>query len=258
MEKYALITGASGGIGLEFAHILANDGFDLILVARTLEKLEELSTIINNDYKRKVLVINTDLSIPGSSQALFNQIKERGYIVDVVINNAGFGDNGNFHDTDFSRDIQMINLNITTLYELNKLFVKEMIKRGIGKILNLASVASFMPGPYMALYYATKAFVLNFSVAVAKELEGSGVTVTALCPGPTKSEFFKNANASGKRVSSMFMMPEPKEVALYGYKCMLNGKKFAIHGTSNKVMVFVTRFLPLSFITKIVSIIQKN
>lgn len=258
MEKYALITGASGGIGLEFAHILAKDGFDLILVARTLEKLEDLSIIISKEYMRKAVVIQSDLSKPGSALALFNQLAEEEYAVEVVINNAGFGDNGYFYETDFSRDIQMINLNITSLYELNKLFVKEMIKKRRGQILNLASVASFMPGPYMALYYATKAFVFNFSVAIAKELEGSGVTVTALCPGPTRSEFFNNANASDKRVSSMFIMPEAKDVASYGYKCMKKGKKFAVHGRSNKILVFVTRFLPLSFITSIVGMIQKN
>ncbi len=258
MDNYVLITGASGGIGLEFAKIFASKGYNLLLAARSLQHLQTVSDLIYEQYRVKAIPIQIDLSKEGSVIGLYNNIKSMGIQVDILVNNAGYGDNGLFYETETSSDIGMIQLNITSLFLLTKLFSKEMSVRNKGMILNVASVASFMPGPYMALYYATKAFVLNFSIAAAKELKGTGVTITTLCPGPTKSNFFHNANASGKRVSSMFIMPEAKEVAEYGVKQLFKKKVFAVHGFSNKFMVFLTRILPVKIVVNVVEMIQKD
>jgi short-subunit dehydrogenase len=258
MLGLVLITGASGGIGLEFARLFASKGFSLVLVARSSDKLQEIKKDLEDKYNISVEVISKDLASTHSAIELHEEIKYKGLVIDILINNAGFGDSGLFYETDTDRDIEMINLNMTSLYVLTKLFVQDMLKRNEGRILNVSSVASFMPGPYMSLYYATKAFVTSFSLGIAKELKNTGVYITVLCPGPTKSDFFINANAKGKKITEMFIMPEAREVAKTGYIALKKGKKIVVHGLSNRLMVFLIRFLPVSVINNVVALIQKS
>ncbi len=185
----ALITGASNGIGLELARIHASKGDNLVLVARNITRLNQLKLELENKFKISVLVIEKDLSKTNSANEVFNETSEKRIQIDYLINNAGFGDFGMFADSDLDKQLQMINLNIIALTSLTRLYLPEMTKRRSGKIMNVASTAAFQPGPTMAVYYATKAYVLHFSEAIANELKGSGVTVTVLCPGATESGF---------------------------------------------------------------------
>lgn len=183
----ALITGASNGIGLELAKVHASKGGDLVLVARNKAKLDELKAEFENKFKVKVYTIGKDLSADNSAQEVYNETTKQNIKIDYLINNAGFGDFGMFAETDWSKELQMINLNITTLTQFTKLYLQDMLKSKSGKIMNVASTAAFQSGPTMAVYYATKAYVLSFSEAVDNEVSNRGVTVTTLCPGATES-----------------------------------------------------------------------
>ncbi len=257
MATYTLITGASSGIGYELAKICAENNQNLVLVARRSEKLEEIKSQFEKKYKIKVYILTKDLSLSASPQEIYNELKKQKINIDILINNAGFGNHGLFQDTDINNSFNMIQVNIAALISLTRLFIPDMLKNKNGKILNLASTASFFPGPYMAIYYATKAFVLSFSEALATELAGTGITVTTLCPGPTNSEFSKIANTQNTRLFNKQKIPTAQQVAEYGFKQMMNGKRIAIHGLKNKLMIQFARLLPLSIVTKAVKIIQK-
>ena len=207
MEKnFALVTGASGGMGLEFARLLAKDNYNLLLIARSENKLKSIASELEIQYAIKVLIQAKDLSHPSAADEIFEFTRQNNLIVDVLINNAGFGNFGFFTETAIQKEIEMIDLNIKALTMMTKLFVKEMVARGKGKILNIASTAAFQPGPLMAVYYASKAYVLSFSEALSNELQGTGVTVTTLCPGPTQTGFEK---AASLQESGLFKtMPE--------------------------------------------------
>ncbi|MDG6259157.1 SDR family NAD(P)-dependent oxidoreductase [Glaesserella parasuis] len=192
MKQTALITGASNGIGLELAKIHAKKGGDVVLVARSKEKLAELAHDLANTYGIKATVIAQDLSEPNATQAIFAQTEAQGITVDILINNAGFGGHGRFFERDLAKEQQMIQVNITTLTELSHFYLKGMVERRCGKILNVSSTAGFLPGPLQAVYYATKAYVTSFSQAIAEEVAEFGVTVTALCPGAVATGFVKN------------------------------------------------------------------
>jgi len=252
----ALITGASSGIGLELAKIHASKGDNLILVARSKSKLDELKLSLEKEFKIKVIVINKDLSEINAAQEVYDEIKKNQITVDFLINNAGFGDFGMFYETDWNKELQMINLNITTLSHFTKIFLKEMVQRGNGRIMNVASIAAFQPGPTMAVYYATKAYVLHFSEAIPNEVEKTGVTITALCPGPTESGFQEAADMQESKLVKGRKLPTSKEVAEYGYKSMMFGKTVAIHGTINYLMVNSIRFSPRSLVVKLVRLVQ--
>jgi short-subunit dehydrogenase len=252
--KFALITGASSGIGKEFANIHASKGGNLILTARRADNLTQIATDIVSKYQVKVEIISMDLSLPESSQKLFEAVNKLNINVDYLINNAGFGDSGPFDQSDLAREIQMIDLNVSALVKLTKLFGKEMIARGSGKILNVASVAAFLSGPNMAIYFATKNFVLAFSEAIAYEWKKKGVTVTTLCPGPTQSEFFDVAGMNDFKMIKMMKLPTSFEVANYGYLAMLKGKTVAIHGIMNKIQAFLVRFMPRKWATAITAV----
>jgi len=252
----ALITGASSGIGLELAKIHASKGDNLILVARSKSKLDELKLSLEKEFKIKVIVINKDLSEINAAQEVYDEIKKNQITVDFLINNAGFGDFGMFYETDWNKELQMINLNITTLSHFTKIFLKEMVQRGNGRIMNVASIAAFQPGPTMAVYYATKAYVLHFSEAIANEVEKTGVTITALCPGPTESGFQEAADMQESKLVKGRKLPTSKEVAEYGYKSMMSGKTVAIHGTINYLMANSIRFSPRSLVVKLVRLVQ--
>lgn len=201
-SKTALITGASSGLGVEFLRLYAADGYDLILVARSEARLKELAAEMEKAYSVKAHVLTADLSAPGAVEPLFAELTRRGLKVDALVNNAGYGDFGFFTETSLDKEVGMMQLNMVSLVHLTKVCLKGMKQRGEGEILNVASTAAFQPGPLMAVYYASKAFVLSFSEALANELAGSGVKVSVLCPGPTATGFVKAASMEESSFSS--------------------------------------------------------
>jgi len=253
MNKTALITGASIGIGYEFAKIFAKNNYDLVLVARSTDKLNQLAKELSNV---KVLVITKDLSIPGSGKEIYDELKQKNIQVDVLVNNAGFGDFGFFHKAKIEKQLQMIDLNVRSLTELTHLFGSLMVARKEGKIINVASIASFQPGPMFSVYYATKHYVLALSEGLANEWKDFGVTVSALCPGPTESGFMAASGIRESKLAKRFKMPSSYEVALYGYESLMNGKTVAVHGMMNKILAQTSRFFPRKVVTGIVRKVQ--
>ncbi|MGG1679796.1 SDR family NAD(P)-dependent oxidoreductase [Neobacillus sp. NRS-1170] len=253
MKKTALITGATSGLGYEFVKLLANDGYNLVLVARDEEKLKE----IKQSYSQlEVTVIPKDLSVIGAAKEVFNEIEDRGIDIDVLVNNAGFGLMGSFDELDIQKQLNMIQLNITALTELTYYCLQKMKQRNVGKILNVASTAAFQPGPQMAVYYATKAYVLSFSEALVEELSGSAVTVTTLCPGPTKTNFGAVANVEGTKMFSRAMASD--EVAKSGYKALMNGKRVVVTGGFNKAGALGAKFMPRSLAAKVAKYVAEE
>lgn len=254
--KTALITGASSGIGLEFAKIHASKGGNLILVARNEAKLTVLKTELETKHKVSVYLIVKDLSQVDSAKEVFEETQTNNFKIDYLINNAGFGDYGYFHKRSWEKTNQMIQLNMTTLTHFCHLYASEMIKNKSGKILNIASTAAFQPGPMMAVYFATKAYVLHFSEALSNELKEFGISVTTLCPGPTESGFQGNADMTDSELFNSSKIPSSKEVAIFGYNSMINSKTVVIHGFMNYIMANSSRFVPRSFVLKIVRKLQ--
>lgn len=247
MTQTALITGASSGIGLAFAQVLAREGYNLILVARSEDKLNSLKQELASQHSIDAVVLVHDLTQTEQVQQLFEQIKQQSLTVDVLINNAGYGDYGEFADSDWEKLQGMILLNVLALTHLSRLFLPNMIQRGQGQILNVASTAAFQPGPMMGVYFATKAYVLSLSEAIAAETQDTGIQVTCLCPGPTQSNFGQVAGmnkipAMGKLSNDKF--PTAHTVAEYGYQCLKKGKVVAVHGTLNKILTFTPRLMP--------------
>jgi short-subunit dehydrogenase len=251
-----LITGASNGIGMELAKICAANGHDLVLIARNKSRLDELKVEFEKNYRVRVYTIGKDLSIPDAAQDVYNETMAQHIRVDYLINNAGFGDFGMFAETNWDKEQQMIQLNITALTQFTKLYLRDMIKQGGGKIMNVASTAAFQPGPTMAVYYATKAYVLSFSEAVGNEVSDKGVTITALCPGATESGFQAVAAMEESALVKNKKLPSSAAVAAYGYKAMMKGKAVAIHGTLNYIMANAVRFLPRNLVVKITRKVQ--
>ena len=258
IKNTALVTGASNGIGLELAKIHASRGGDLVLVARSRNVLEKIKKELEEKYKINVYIIVKDLSIINSAKEIYNETKKQAITINYLINSAGFGNFGMFVDTDWGTELEMINLNIITLTQLTKLYLKDMIKLKNGKIMNVASTAAFQSGPTMAVYYATKAYVLNFSEAVDNEVRDKGITITTLCPGPTKSNFQEIAKMENSSLFKEKNLPTAKAVAEYGYSSMLKGKTVAIHGFKNWVMASSVRFFPRQLIVKITRKIQDS
>lgn len=258
MNKTSLITGASNGIGYEFAKIHAEKGDDLVLVARSKEKLDQLKKELEEKFKIKVLTIGKDLSVPGSAKGVYDEIKKQNIAIDYLINNAGFGDYGLFAKSDWNKQEQMINLNVTSLTHLTHLFLPDMIKQKSGRILNVASTASFQPGPTMSVYFATKAFVLSFSEAINNEVSEHGITVTALCPGATHSGFQTAAAMQDSKLFDGKNLPSSREVAEFGYKAMMKGKSVVIHGFKNALMANSVRFAPRDLVVKIARNMQSK
>jgi short-subunit dehydrogenase len=246
----ALITGASSGIGYELAKVLAKNGHDLVLVARRLEKLNELKTEIETKYQVQVDVLGLDLSVLGAAEKVKAYTQERNVSIDYLVNNAGFGDYGLFQENDWKKQEDMIVLNINALTHLTRVFLTEMSSRNSGKILNVASTAAFQPGPFMSVYFATKAYVLSFSEALRAELMGTNISVTTLCPGPTQSEFQSAAGIQGVELFDNSKTPSSAALALFGYQAMMKNKGVVIHGFTNKLTVFLNRVLPRTIILK--------
>jgi uncharacterized protein len=254
----AVITGASGGIGLEIAKLFVKAGHNVVLVARSADKLNALAESLQKEYSGTVLVLPKDLAAPDASSEVFDWCTQKGLQVDYVVNNAGFGDYGFFHESDWPKQEQMIQLNINTLTQLTHLFLPGMVARKKGRILNVASTAAFQPGPTMAVYFATKAYVLHFSEAISNELKGTGVTVTALCPGATESGFQAAAAMEESRLVKGKRLPSSAEVAQYGYKAMMAGKVVAIHGFLNTLLVTGVRFAPRNIVLKMARAMQEK
>jgi uncharacterized protein len=256
----ALVTGASSGIGLEMSKVLAKDHCDLILVARDKKKLEQVAAEIRKSHAVDVTVISQDLALPNGPSELVKKVTELGKPVDILINNAGYGDFGPFAEAAEDRILGMIQVNIIALTRLTRAFLPSMIKRGNGKVLNVASTAAFQPGPLMAVYYASKAFVLSFSEAIANELSGTGVTVTALCPGPTESGFQQAAKMEGSKLlsSKMVTMMTSVNVAEQGIDAMKKGRRIIVTGLANKMMAFSVRLAPRGMLTQLVRKMQER
>ncbi len=250
MATTALITGASSGIGMELARIHAASRGNLVLVARRRERLEALKAELEGSHGVAVTVIDRDLSTPDAAESLFDEVEGQGLTIDHLMNNAGFGGHGKFHERPWSDDAAMIRLNVLALTGLTRLFLPGMVARGRGHVLNVASMAGFLPGPLQAVYFATKAYVVSFSEAIANELKGTGVTVTALCPGPVATEFADRANLRGVKGFSHAMSAD--EVAEAGYRAMLRGTPIIVPGAGNKLAIHgLIRLLPRGLLTRV-------
>ncbi|TGK09882.1 SDR family oxidoreductase [Leptospira fletcheri] len=250
MKKTAVVTGASAGIGYEIAKLAASDGYDLILVARNSKALTKVKKELESmGAQADILVM--DLSDPKSPKKIYEFARKKKAIVDLLVNNAGFGTNGRFDKLDLEEELSLIQVNVVSLVALTHLFLRDMIDRHSGKILNVASTAAFQPGPMMSDYYASKAYVLSFSEGISEELKKEGVTVTCLCPGPTKTEFFKKAEMDSSKILNHVPMSDPKEVARLGYEGVKFGKVVVISGLANKVLAQSVRISPRFLIRKI-------
>lgn len=253
MKNVALITGASSGIGLELARIHASKGGDLVLVARREEELNRLGSELSEQFGIRAVVFKADLMEPRAAVKLYDAVKAAGIEIDILINNAGLGGYGNFHERALKKELDMIQLNITSLTELTHLVVQDMVRRRKGKILNTASTAGMLPGPLQTVYYATKAYVISFSQGIAHELKDHGITVTALCPGPVRTGFEQEAGMAGsglfKNAATAF------STAKKGYAAMEKGKLIVITDrllsfALNWVIPFVPRRMVLSSVQK--------
>ncbi len=257
MAKTALITGASGGIGYELAQVFAANNHDLILVARSTEKLQQIRDELAQNRDLQVNVISCDLSQSASPLLLFEQVQQQGLTVDVLVNNAGFGDYGPFADCDWDKQSALLQLNMVTLTHLTRLFLPLMLQRGNGKILNVASTAAFQPGPFMATYYASKSYVMSFTEALAHEVKGTGVSATVLCPGPTRGTNFQTrAELGDVEFFKKFKLPAAAEVAQFGYAALEQNQVVAVHGLLNRLLVFSNRLMPRQAVTHAVGQLQ--
>ncbi len=245
-KQSVLITGASSGIGLELARSFAQRGHRVVLVAPVAAELEAIAADFERDYDTEAIPHACDLNDEASIDALFRGIEERGLHIDILVNNAGLGQRGKFWEIPLERDAEMLRVNVAATIRLTKHFLPPMLSRGRGRILNTASVAGFEPGPGLAVYHATKAFLLSFSEALATELEGTGVTVTALCPGPTDTDFFEKADMVQTNAFQHGNVMGPREVAETGYEALMRGERVIVPGGLNKIMVAGRRFIPES------------
>lgn len=257
-RRTALVTGAASGLGYEISLLLAADGYDLVLVDVDPVGLEKTKNEITHGFAVRVEMIKKDLSAGNVANDVYAAIADRQ--IHILVNNAGFGIFGSFCDTDWQREYEMLNLHVLTTTHLTKLILKDMVARGEGKILNMSSLAAFQPGPLMSLYYATKAYILSFSEAIANELKGTGVTVTCLCPGQTKTCFQKVVSNGGSISENRikFNMGCPKAVAKYGYAAMKKGTTVAIPGNINKFLSSLPRLVPRRTATAIIRRIQEK
>ena len=258
LQKTALITGACSGIGYEFTCIFASYNYNLVLVDINEPKLIEISEKFTQKYGISVTSITKDLSLSTSPEAIYQELQQASIHIDVLVNNAGFGICGLFNETNLKSELEMIQVNAVCLTQLTKLFLKHMVEKGEGKILNVSSTAAFQPGPLMAVYFATKAYILSLSEAIANELEGTGVTVTVLCPGPTQSAFHERTGThNSQRMKDMKMM-DAKTVALTGFRGLMKGKTVVIPGAKNRILAEAVRFLPRDQVTKMSKLVQGN
>lgn len=249
-REVALITGASSGIGRELTKLFAEYGFDLVLVARNEAALNEIASQLTARQPVSVTVVPKDLSLPQAPEEIYDTLKQASIAVDVLVNNAGTQVYGALQDTDTSEQLRLIQVNLVALTHLTMLFGREMVDRGRGRILNVASTGAFSPTPLNAIYCATKAYVLSFSEAIARDLEGTGVTVTCLCPGATETRFAKRAGIENVRLFQAFVM-NARDVARAGYRGLMSSKTTVVPGVYNQILVSLVRFTPRRLVTRI-------
>ncbi len=258
MSKYCLITGASSGIGKEFATIFAKNNYDLVLVARRKEKLEEIKEEINKKYKVDVIILSYDLTNLDNIDKLFKELKEKNIVIHTLINNAGFGYHSNFVNSDYNKQQALIDLNISCLTKMSYVFGKEMSINKEGQILNVASIAAYMSGAFASTYYASKAYVLSFSEALKEELKQCNVVVSCICPGPTKTEFEEKAALQDSNMFKTLPVMKASRVAKIGYNA-LKRKRTLVHcGAFVKFGAFLTRFFPRCITRKVGKSVNKD
>ncbi|MEM7726016.1 MAG: SDR family oxidoreductase [Cyanobacteria bacterium P01_A01_bin.45] len=255
--KTVLITGAASGIGYEFTQIFARNNYNLVLVDINQKKLNELAQELPKKFGISVKIIVKDLSNLDAAKEIFTEVQNSSITINILVNNAGFGNYGLFTETKLNSELEMMQVNMISPTYLTKLFLKDMLEKGQGKILNVASTAAFQPGPLMAVYFATKAYILSFSEAIANELEGTGVSVTVLCPGPTESAFHHRTGISGSNLVKSKKMMDAKTVAEVGYNGLMANKTTVIPGIKNKILAKTVRFIPRKLLTKIVRSLQE-
>ncbi|OLB15604.1 MAG: short-chain dehydrogenase [Gemmatimonadetes bacterium 13_2_20CM_70_9] len=254
----AVVTGASSGIGLELARLLARDGYDLVLVARSVDKLDRLGAELAARHGIRARTVGADLASPDAPGAIAEMLKQAALQVDVLVNNAGYGTSGPFATTELRTELDLLQVNVIALTHLTKLVLPAMLAAKRGRILNVASTAAFQPGPFMAVYYASKAYVLSFSEALAEELSGTGVTVTTLCPGPVPTGFQARAGVDLKKVVRTPLVMDAAAVARAGYVGLMKGKRLVVPGLGNKLLVQSERFAPRRLVTKIARFLQEQ
>lgn len=255
-RQTALVTGATGGIGLELADEIARRGFDLVLVARRAAALQATAAQLADRHSIRADTVTLDLSLADAPERLVDELERLDRGTDVLVNNAGFGQYGRFVETDPEAEMRMLYLNIITVTRITKLLLPRMLERGAGRILNVASTGAFMPGPLMAVYYASKAYVLSFSEALAEELDGTGVTVTTLCPGPTRTGFQERADMQQSKLVKDRRIMDAATVAREGIAAMLRGETLVIPGRTNRLQAALPRFLPRSLVPRLVGSAQ--
>lgn len=257
-KQTALVTGASTGIGYALAKRFAEGGYDLVIIARNQARLDEVAAELEDAYGVSVTVLAMDLAARSAPDEVFRFLQGASLTIDVLVNNAGFGFRGPFAQEEVANALEMIQLNVTALVHLTGLLLPGMLERRNGKILNVGSTASYQPGPFMAVYYATKAFVLHFSEAIGHELRGTGVTVTALNPGPTESEFHHRASDSVPNLMRRGMAMDARRVAEVGYDALMKGRSVVIPGFKNNVLSVGPRFLPRSVVLRVVNFLNRD
>ena len=244
-SKHVLITGATSGIGYELAKLFAKDGYSLTIVARNSQELHVTAHNLETLYGAKVQTISKNLFKPNSAFEVYDELRNKGTQVDVLVNNAGHGLYGEFVDTDLNKELAIIQLNISSLVTLTKLFLRDMVQRGEGKILNTSSIASKAPGPWQSVYHGTKAFVQSFTEAVREEVKDTGVTITALLPGATDTDFFRKAGMESSKITQdKSKLSDPADVARDGYEALMAGKDMIVSGLKNKMQVAMNGITP--------------
>ncbi len=257
MSETALITGASAGIGKELAKLFAKDGVGLVLVARRRDRLEELSQQLSAEHGIRTLVVDADLADPKSAAQIVEAVEREGLVIDYLVNNAGFGTNGPFAESEIERELSQIQVNVVSLVYLTRLVLPKMLTRGRGRILNIGSTAGFQPGPFMAVYYATKAFVNSFTEALWFELKDTGVTATVSCPGATATEF---AQVAGNDKTKLFQLgaASAEQVAKEAYRATKRGRPMVVHGLKNRVALHSLRVSPRSAVRSLAATLNKG
>jgi len=243
-NEWALITGATSGIGYELAKLFAADGYNLVIVARGEEGLQTTAEELTQQHGVEVVKISKDLFYPGNAFELYDEVKEKGIEINILVNDAGQGQYGEFANTDIQREIDIINLNISSLVVLTKKFLQDMLQRGDGKILNLSSIASKVPGPWQAVYHGTKAFVQSFTEAIRSENKDKGIVITALIPGATDTDFFNKADMQDAKIVQETKLSDPAKVAKDGYDALMNNDDKVISGFKNKMQVAMSNIMP--------------
>ena len=245
-SRYALVTGATSGIGKELAQLLARDGFNLVIIARNENRLEEVKSELETEHSIDVFVIARDLADPGVPFEIFEILKHEGIVLSILVNNAGFNVYGPFEKTDLDEELKMIGLHIVAVTEMTKLFLRQRSRQAENKLLNVSSIAGMVPGPLVSVHFATRAYILSFSLALSNEYKGSDVQVTCLCPGPTRSAFFDRAGMSNVRLASgsPVKLMNASEVAAAGYKALQRRKVIVVPGYRNKLLAFMASIAP--------------